>query len=148
MTLSVEELGKGLYWYHVHDYWVSKLSNNLPSFTTKGKLCECIAADKFEFPLRDLNSNSLHRNSMHYYWATTPLFRSVISHPCQPSVCLDSNKKYIFRIHIFIVLCSPYKDNKMRSIILFSCCLLDQILLLFIKGLVPWSAFNELGYIE
>ena len=42
-------------------------------------------------------------------------------------------KKYIFRIHIFIVLCSPYKDNKMRSIILFSCCLLDQILLLFIK---------------
>ena len=43
---------------HAHDYWVSKLPNNFPSYTTKGKLCECIAIEKFEFPLQDLNSNS------------------------------------------------------------------------------------------
>ena len=65
-----------MYWYHVHDYWVSKLPNYLPSYTTKGKLCECIANEKFEFPLRDLKSNSHYRNSMPmlYHWATTPLY--------------------------------------------------------------------------
>ena len=58
---------------HVHDYWVSKLSNYHPSYTTKGKLCEHVVSEKFKFPLRDLNSNSHHRNSMRYHWATTPL---------------------------------------------------------------------------
>ena len=32
-------------------YWVSKLPNNLPSYTTKGKLCECYATEKFEILL-------------------------------------------------------------------------------------------------
>ncbi len=59
---------------YVHDYWVSKLPNNLPSYTTKGKLWKYIATEKFKFSLQDLNSNSHHRNSMCYHWATTSLY--------------------------------------------------------------------------
>ena len=57
-----------LYWYYVPYHWVSKLPNNLPFYTTKGTLCDSIATEK----LWDLNSNSHHRNSMRYHWATTP----------------------------------------------------------------------------
>ena len=55
-----------------------RLSNNLPSHTAKWKLCECIATEKFEFPLRELNSNSHHRNSIRYHWATTPLAWKIV----------------------------------------------------------------------
>ncbi len=47
MTLSVEELGIRVVLYHVHDCWVSKLSNYLPSYTTKEKLCEHVVTEKF-----------------------------------------------------------------------------------------------------
>ena len=63
-------------WTDIIDHWVS---NNLTSYTTKGKLCECIAFEKLEFPLRDLISNSHHRNLMRYHWATTPLLSFLIA---------------------------------------------------------------------
>ena len=46
--------------------WVFQLLNYLPSYTTKGKLRECIATVKFELSYGDLNSNSHHCNSVLY----------------------------------------------------------------------------------
>ncbi len=40
-----------------------RTTNNLSSYTTNGKLCKCIATEKFEFSHQDLNSNSHQRNS-------------------------------------------------------------------------------------
>ena len=74
MTLVLEELGIRV--VLISCTWLLSIQTTqlFPSYTTKGKLCEHVVIENFKFPLRDLNSNSHHRNSMCYYWATTPLF--------------------------------------------------------------------------
>ncbi len=83
MMFSAEELGLGVGLgvderYHVRANWVSKLLSNLPFFTTKGKLRECIASDKFEPEYEHFNSDPLTQYGINHWATTLPYIISIL----------------------------------------------------------------------